>query len=56
MTCVMPFNRQILKVRYTFIPVLNSDDQGPRLAGFLAALAEFLRQHEAAPDGGGPDA
>ena len=48
MTCVMPYRQQIVKVRYTFIPVVNSDDQGPRLAGFLNALAEFLEQQEAA--------
>jgi hypothetical protein len=56
MTCVMPFNQQILKVRYTFVPVLNSDDQGPRLAAFLSALAQFLKQHETASGGPGPDA
>jgi hypothetical protein len=45
-----------MKVRYTFFPVVDSDDQGPRLAGFLGALAEFLKQQESSPAARPPDA
>lgn len=41
MTCVMPFDRKILKVRYTF-ETADTAAQGAQLRAFLTALGELL--------------